>query len=82
MPKWMDLDNAQIVKKLEQPFPRGFRRLSDEDKPLTPSEQDLGLRIFKRDGKIHAEDRESGTTSSGKSRVGDALDDLRNKMKK
>ena len=79
MPKWMDLDNDQILRILAEPFPRGFR-LSKEGEPLNSSEQDLRLRIFGRVGKMYAKDLESGTISSGESRAVDALDDLRNKM--
>jgi len=78
MPKWLDLDNKQIWKALN-PF-LGPSVIPWEHSPLTDSEQDIGLRIFKGDGKIHAKDLDSGTIGSEKT-GGEALDDLRSKMK-
>ena len=80
MPKWINMTNDQVYRKLSPPS--GEDRLPREDDPLTQNEQDLGFRIFRilgAGGKTYAKDLESGTIGSGQS-GGEALDDLRNKM--
>ncbi len=80
MPKWINMTNDQIYRKLSPPS--GGDWLPREDDPLTQNEQDLGFRIFRilgAGGKTYAKDLESGTIGSGQS-GGEALDDLRNKM--
>ena len=77
MPKWLDMENDEIYRTIDPPK----EGLPQERDPLNEDELDLGLRFFKKgDEKMHVKDLDSGTIGSGKN-AGEALADLRSKMK-
>lgn len=80
MPKWFELDDTELYRRLDQVYGRPAR-IPREDDLLSPAECDLGVRIFgwKGQGKIYAKDLSSGIVGSGKS-LGEAVADLRGKI--
>ncbi|MBI3797665.1 MAG: hypothetical protein HY268_11960 [Deltaproteobacteria bacterium] len=82
MPKWFELDDTELYRRLDQVYGRPAR-IPREDDPLSPVERDLGMRIFggKGDGKIYTKDLSSDGVGSGKN-LGEAIADLRGKIQK
>ena len=79
MPTWLDLDNAAIVRTLNEAYP-GASHIPEEDEPYTEQERTLGLRLFRQGtGKLGAKDLASGRVGNGTS-ADEALDNLRNQM--
>jgi hypothetical protein len=80
MPKWFELGDTELYRRLDQVYGRPAR-IPREDDPLSPAERDLGMRIFggKGDGKIYTKDLSSDIVGSGRN-LGEAVADLRGKI--
>jgi hypothetical protein len=76
MPTWLALDNATIVRTLNEAYP-GASHIPEADEPYTEQERAVGLRLFRQGtGKIGAKDLASGRVGIGLS-ADEALADLR-----
>jgi hypothetical protein len=79
MPTWLALDNATIVRTLNEASP-GASHIPEEDEPYTEPERAVGLRLFRPGtGKLGAKDLASGRVGSGLS-ADEALADLRGQL--
>jgi hypothetical protein len=76
MPPWLALDNATIVRTLNEAYP-GASHIPEEAEPYTEQERTLGIRLFRQGtGKLGAKDLASGQVGVGLS-ADEALADLR-----